>query len=81
MHSNLTEGEAKARGRVLIVVSVEGADRVVIGGWDNHWTGQCWVYENERVPARTKPIAFQSLPRASTIKGEEHGHSSRLTSP
>lgn len=53
---------AKTRLRVLLTVEVGGVDRVVVGGWDDHWSGKCWVYENSRVPVGSTPSAWQEMP-------------------
>ncbi|QJA43024.1 hypothetical protein [Phaeobacter phage MD18] len=48
----------------LLTVEREGTPIVVIGGWDNHWTGKSWVYFDQRVPVGTTPRAWKPLPPA-----------------
>ena len=57
-----TYDKKKCKRVLLRVDDFEGKQVIVIGGWDDHWTGRCWVYENARVPVGTEPSAWQPLP-------------------
>jgi hypothetical protein len=52
----------KDGSRLLLAVMVDGGKRVVVGGFDSHWTGQCWVYEKNGVPVGTTPTEWMPLP-------------------
>jgi len=52
--------ESAPKGRRLLL-AFEG--RAHIGGWDDHWTGQCWVSEKP-LGVTFKPYAWQDCPLA-----------------
>jgi len=58
--------ENKPTKRALLAFELDGIKRVAIGGWDNHWTGKTWVYENRLIPNGTVPTHQKPLPTPPT---------------
>jgi len=52
--------------RVLLAVEIDGEMHVASGGFDDHWTGQCWVFDSKRIPVGTKPNRWMPLPKPPT---------------
>lgn len=48
--------------RVYLTVEIKGERIATLGGWDKHWTGRCWLYDNALIPHDTIPIAWAPLP-------------------
>lgn len=55
--------------RVLLAVEFKGKKYVRTGGWDNHWSGQRWVYDGYCIPTSTEPFAWMPLPAAPEAPG------------
>ena len=52
-----------AKGELVILETYVGGMRLVsTGGWDVHWTGECWVYDNVRIPSGAIPTHWMPLP-------------------
>ncbi|MCA3186971.1 MAG: DUF551 domain-containing protein [Cupriavidus sp.] len=48
---------------VLLCVKVNGSPFVATGGYDSHWTGQCWVLDNRRIPSGSSITHWMPLPK------------------
>lgn len=61
---NTDVGAAKTYGLVMVTVHISKYGHVVtMGCWDSSWSGQTWVYVDQRVPVGTIPLAWQYTPR------------------
>lgn len=49
-------------GRVLLSVYVNAKAVTAIGGYDDTWSGECWVYESPKIPTGQQPTKWQHLP-------------------
>jgi hypothetical protein len=47
--------------RLMLCAEVRGEDFVFIGGFDPHWSGQCWVSESHRVHSGFVPFAWKPV--------------------
>lgn len=47
---------------MLFFAKVNGRAFVFTGGYDSHWSGQCWVADNRRVPSDFHPTHWMPLP-------------------
>ncbi|QGH74967.1 hypothetical protein MAL1_00221 [Bacteriophage DSS3_MAL1] len=56
--------KAKDGTAKLLTVERDGTPFVVVGGWDAHWSGKCWVFYDHRVPSGSVPLAWKPLPAA-----------------
>lgn len=63
---NYDMDSAKGVGRVIIETYVDCKRVISTGGWDDHWTGECWVYDDRRILNGTIPVAWMPLPVAWT---------------
>jgi hypothetical protein len=48
--------------RLLLCAEVGGKRVVFTGGYDSHWSGQCWVADARQVPSGFKPTHWMPLP-------------------
>ena len=55
------EEHPKTSERMLLALPVGETRRVVTGGWDTHWTGQCWVFDQGGLFG-AEPTHFMPLP-------------------
>lgn len=65
------ETAPKDSTRVLLTIYIDGKRQTASGGWDDHWTGECWVYDSKRIPDGTTPIYWMPLPAPPLNKGEK----------
>lgn len=56
------ETAPKDGSRMLLWMPLGKGQAVYIGGYDKHWTGQCWVSENPRIPSSMTPAGWMPLP-------------------
>ena len=52
----------KGEGVILLEFHINGKRRVSTGGWDTHWSGNCWISDAVRIPVGTVPSRWMRLP-------------------
>jgi hypothetical protein len=48
----------------FLTVLIKDKPQTRVGGFDNVWTCKDWVYNDNRVPTGTVPLAWRELPKA-----------------
>lgn len=52
--------EAAPKDGTRLLLLIDGVAET--GGFDNHWSGNCWVYENVRIGVGRIPTKWMHLP-------------------